>query len=200
MSNYNIHEISSWTPDNSHSNAGITSQTLTQFEITSQDFFLSGEDDIVKVGVSLNGVVRYVYGVQVDQIPQQVGSLIVVDFDGNVYGDLMTGGTFHSTQYYTPTSANISLALNSYNLSPNLQVATYGKDFKAYNSTLSYTIQAPQQRLVYNTRFKSLYNLNEKILIDSCNNNVYKVAPSELSAVAVNGRIKSALNFNVFIK
>jgi hypothetical protein len=167
---------------------------------SSQNNFASVDDDIIKLGVTLNGVVRYIYGVQTDQVPLQSGSEVTVDFDGNVYGDLLTGSTFASWEYYSPNVSDISIELTNYNISPSLSVATYGKDFKAYNSTLSYNIQAPQQRLVYNTKFKTLYNLNQKILWDSCDNNVYSVVPSELSAVAVNGRIKSALNFNVFIK
>jgi len=199
MSDYNIYEVSSWTSD-THSNATIASQTLTQFEISSQNNFASGDDDIAKVGITVDGVVRYVYGVQIDQVPQQVGSIVTISFDGNVYGDLLAGATFYSFEYYTPNAADVSIELNNYNLSPSLTVSTYGKDFKAYHSTLSYNIQAPQQKVVYNTRFKTLYNLNEKVLLDSCDNNVYSVSPSELSAVAVNGRIKTALNFNVFIK
>lgn len=201
MSDYNIYEVSSWTSD-THlpAQTSIFSQTLTQFEISSQNIFASGDDDIVKVGVTVDGVVRYVYGVQIDQVPQQVGSIVTISFDGNVYGDILTGAAFYSFEYYTPSTADVSIELNNYNLSPSLTVSTYGKDFKAYHSTLSYNIQAPQQRVVYNTRFKTLYNLNEKVLLDSCDNNVYSVSPSELSAVAVNGRIKTALNFNVFIK
>jgi len=199
MSDYSIYEVSSWTSDN-HTNVSIASQTLTQFELSSQNNFASGDDDIIKLGVTLNGVVRYIYGVQIDQVPLQVGSTVTVAFDGNIYGDLLTGSAFASWEYYTPNVSDISIELTNYNISPSLSVATYGKDFKAYNSTLSYNIQAPQQKLVYNTKFKTLYNLNQKILLDSCDNNVYSVVPSELSAVAVNGRIKSALNFNVFIK
>lgn len=199
MSDYNIYEVSSWTSD-THPSMNKNSQTLTQFVITSSNNFASGDDDIIKLGVTLNGVVRYIYGVQTDQVPNQIGSTVTVDFDGNIYGDLLTGSTLTSWEYYSPNVDHVSIELNNYNLSPSLTVSTYGKDFKAYHSTLSYNIQAPQQRVVYNTRFKTLYNLNEKVLLDSCDNNVYSVSPSELSAVAVNGRIKTALNFNVFIK
>jgi len=199
MSDYNVYEVSSWTSE-THPSVSIDSNTLTQVVLSSSNNFASGDDDIIKLGVTINGVVRYIYGVQIDQVPNQVGSTVTVSFDGNVYGDLLTGATFSSWERYPQVASDVSIGLKSYNISPSLSVATYGKDFKAYNSTLSYNIQAPQQKLVYNTRFKTLYNLNQKILLDSCDNNVYSVVPSELSAVAVNGRIKSALNFNVFIK
>lgn len=199
MSDYSIYEVSSWTSD-THSNAGITSQTATQFEITSQDTFGSYDDTLVKVGVNVDGVTRYVYGVHIDQVPQQVGAIVTIAFDGNVYGDLLSGSTFVSYEYYNPNANHVVLELNNYNLSPSLTLATYGKDYKPYHSTLSYNIQAPQQRVVYDSKFRKLYNLNDNILLDSCNNRVYSVVPSDLSAVAVNGRIKTALTFNVFIK
>lgn len=199
MSDYNIYEVAPWTSQ-THGSMGVSAQTLTEFKLSAQDAFLCGDEDIIKLGVVINGVTRYVYGIQADQEPLVGAFRLTILFDGNVYGDLLSEGTPSTFQFYASTANDVSLSLINYNLSPSLSVATYGKEYKPYNSSLSYKISAPQQRIVYNTRFKTLYNLNEKVLVDLCRQTVYSVSPSDLSAVAVNGKIKSVLNFNVFIK
>ena len=199
MSDYNIYEVASWTSE-PHSSMSVSAQTLTEFKLSDQNSFSCGDEDIIKLGVVINGVTRYVYGVQADQEPLVGGFRLTISFDGNVYGDLLSVGTPSTFEFYAPTPADVSISLTNYNISPSLSVATYGKDYKPYHSSLSYNISAPQQRLVYNTSFKTLYSLNEKVLLDSCQQFAYSVSPSELSAVAVNGRIKTALNFNVFVK
>tara|TARA_B110000908_G_scaffold63842_1_gene77661 strand:- start:2757 stop:3356 length:600 start_codon:yes stop_codon:yes gene_type:complete len=199
MSDYNIYEVASWTSQ-THSSMGVSAQTLTEFKLSAQNSFSCGDEDIIKLGVVINGVTRYVYGIQADQEPLVGEFRLTISFDGNVYGDLLSEGTPSTFEFYASTANDVSLRLINYNLSPSLSVATYGKEYKPYHSNLSYNISAPQQKIVYNTRFKTLYNLNEKVLVDLCQQSVYSVSPSELSAVAVNGKIKSALNFNVFIK
>ena len=200
MSDHKVYRIGSWTTV-LLGTTGVTSQSEDQFSITAANSSPSAEDELVKIGFTISGIVKYVYAVQVDQIPQQQGSVIVLSFDGNVYGEFVSDGTLTSFEYYTPSASDVVMNTNSYNLSPNFNVATYGKSFTPYNYTESYDISIPQQRLVYNEDLRSLYNnYDEKVLYDTCERRSYKVSPTDLSAVAVNGSIKSEINFNVLIK
>lgn len=200
MSNHKVYRIGSWTTV-SLGSAGVTSQSENEFSIATQNGTPSAEDELVKIGFTISGIIKYVYAVQVDQIPQQQGSVIVLSFDSNVYGEFVSQGTLTSFEYYVPSASDVVMNTNSYNLSPNFNVATYGKSFTPYNYTESYDISIPQQRLVYNEDLRSLYNnYDEKVLHDTCEKKAYKVSPTDLSAVAVNGRIKSEINFNVLIK
>ena len=200
MSEYNIYNVPSWTVS-SLGVAYVSSQSGNEFSITAQNFFPSGEEDVVKIGFTILGIVKYVYAIQIDQIPQQQDFVGVFSFDGNVYGDLVSSGTFTSFEYYIPDSNDISIEIDHYNISPRFTVSTYGKEYIPYNFTEAYNISVPQKRLIYNDKFKSLYNnYNEKVLVDICSFKAYKVSPTDLSTVAVNGKIKSALNFNVIIK
>ena len=203
MSDYSIYKISSYIVHNvdlKFESVGDGTFTLIEEQSPSPTFPVNLYD-IVRVTVLHNGVYKFIYGVYQDQTYDGSDFRLVCGFDSNVYGGLAEAETDVIKLEYFPLPSTPILELNSYNLSPNFQVATYGKKFTPYNYKESYTISVPQQRLVFDSGLKSLYNnYRDKVLVDSCNNRAYSVSPSELSAVAVNGRIKTALNFNVLIK
>ena len=203
MSDYSIYKISSYSVHNvdlKFESVGDGTFTLIEEQSPSPNFPVNLYD-IVRVTVLHNGVNKFIYGVYQDQTYDGADFRLVCGFDSNVYGGLAEAETDVIKLEYFPLPSTPILELKSYNLSPNFQVATYGKDFKPYNFRESYNISVPQQRFSYGESVKSLYNnYDDKVLVDACNERAYSVSPTELSAVAVNGQIKTALNFNVLIK
>jgi len=201
MSDYNIY-IPTYNTANINckiESVGVNSFTIIEEQSPSPSFPV-GAQDVIKVTVLHNGIQKTVYGVYQDQNYDGLDFRLICGFDSNVYGNLIEANTdIIKLEYYQLPSTPI-LELNSYSLAPSLQVATYGKSFNAYNIRESYTITAPKEKIKYNQSFRELYSLEEKVLVDSCSGKCYKVSPTELSAVAFNGRVTTALNFNVLIK
>lgn len=202
MSDFSIYRIGTWN----------TVSTVTRFESVGNDTFTiiddspsanfpANEFDIVKVTVVHNGVNKVIYAVYNDQTYDGTEYRLICDYDSDVYGGVATANTaVERLEIFALPSTSI-VDLKSYNLSPKFSVATYGKNFTPYNYEESYTITAPSERITFDSSFKALYNnYDDKVLVDTCNNRAYGVSPTDITAVAVNGRIKSALNFNVLIK
>ena len=202
MSDYSIYKIDTYVHHNQPLMfESINDETFTIIDDSPSANFPANAFDIVRVTVLHNGVNKFMYGVYNDQTYDGTEYRLICDYDSNVYGGIAEANTSVVKLEIFALPSTPILELNSYTLSPNFQVATYGKGFTPYNYRESYTISVPQQRLVFDSGLKSLYNnYSDKVLVDSCNNKAYSVSPSELSAVAVNGRIKTALNFNVLIK
>ena len=203
MSEYNIYSISSYNTisyDCKVESVGENSFVILEEETPNPPAFPINTYDIVRVTVSQNGINKQVYGVYENQTYDGTDYRVIVGFDSNVYGNLIEANTDIIVLEYYPLPTTPIVELKSYNLSPNIQVATYGKSFNAYNVRESYTITAPKERIDYNSSFRELYSIDEKVLVDACSNKCYKVSPTELSAIALNGRVTTALNFNVLIK
>tara|TARA_R110002167_G_scaffold9942_8_gene45864 strand:- start:1098 stop:1706 length:609 start_codon:yes stop_codon:yes gene_type:complete len=202
MSDYSIYSISSYSVhsvDLKFESVSNGSFTLIEEQSPSPNFPIN-QFDIIKVTITHNGILKFVYGVYQNQTYDGTDFRLICDFDSNVYGAYIQADTDVIKLEYYQLPATSIFDLNSYSLSPSLQVATYSKSFKAYNVTESYTITAPREKSSYDKDFRELYSITEKVLVDTCNNRCYKVSPTDLSAVAVNGRITTALNFNVSIK
>jgi hypothetical protein len=204
MSDYKIYNVTSYgvhSVDLKFESVSDGTFTLIEEETPSVNFAPINLYDVVKVTVSQNGVNKSIFGVFQDQTYDGMDYRLICGFDSNVYGGLAEANTdVIKLEYFQLPTSHI-LELNNYNLAPNFTVATYGKEYKAYNYTERYSIIAPQERMPYDSDLKQLYNnYNDKVLVDTCSEKVYKVSPTELSAVAVAGKIKTALNFNVVIK
>ena len=202
MSDYSIYRVSTWnTVTTTIRFESVGNDTFTLIDDSPSASFPANEFDIVKVGVTHNGVKKYIYALYNDQTYDGTEYRLICDYDSDVYGGYASANTVLDSLEIFQLPATPVVNLSSYNLSPRLELATYGKGYKGYNFTESYNISVPQQRLTYNDGLKSLYNnYDDKILVDTCENKAYKVSPSDLSAVAVNGRIRTSLNFNVIIK
>jgi hypothetical protein len=202
MSDYSIYSVGSYTTANIDckiESVGDNNFTIIEEESPSPSFPV-GLYDIVKVTVLQNGIEKSVYSVYEDQTYNGTDFRLICGFDSNVYGNLIEADTdIVRLEYYQLPSTPI-LDLRNYSLSPNIQLATYGKSFTPYNVVESYSIVAPEERIEFGASFRSLYTFSEKVLVDTCRNVAYKVSPTDLSVVATNGKIKTALNFNVVIK
>lgn len=201
MSDYNIYIPTYSTVTTTIRFESVGTNTFTLIDDSPSAAFPANAFDIVKVTVLHNGVSKTIFGVYNDQTYDGIEYRLICDFDSDVYGGVAQANTaVQSLKIFALPSTPI-VALNSYNLSPNFKVATYGKNFTPYNYVESYNIAVPVQRFEYDAGFKSLYNnYDDKILVDSCSNRAYSIAPTELSARAVNGQLKTELNFNVIIK
>lgn len=203
MSDFNIYSVPSYqvhVVDMKFESVGTDSFVIIEEQSPSPSFPMN--DGIVKVSVVNNGITKHIFGSFISQDYDGLDFRITIGFDSIVYGSLADAETdVIKLEYCEANDLELAMEVNSYNISPSIQSATYGKSFNQYHYTESYSLSVPQQRIAYNNEFRSLYvNYNDKVLIDSCENKVYKVSPTELSSVAVNGRIKTALNFNVVIK
>lgn len=202
MSDYSIYNISSYTIVNINckiESVGADTFTIIEEQSPSPNFPVNAFD-IIKVTVSQNGVNKSLYSVYINQTYDGTDFRLICGFDSNVYGNLIEADTdVVKLEYYQLPSASI-LDLRNYSISPSIQLATYGKSFRPYHAVESYNIVAPEERIEFNASFRSLYSFDEKVLVDSCKNLAYKISPAELSVVATNGKIKTALNFNVIIK
>jgi hypothetical protein len=202
MSDYSIYRISSYITANIDckiESVGSNNFTIIEEQSPSPSFPINLYD-IVKVTVLQNGVQKNLYSVFEDQNYDGLDFRLTCGFDSNVYGNLIEVDTDVIKLEYYPLPSTSILDLKNYSLSPNIQLATYGKQFTPYHAVESYNIVAPEERVEFGANFRSLYSFDEKVLVDSCRNVAYKVSPSELSVVATNGKIKTALNFNVLIK
>lgn len=201
MSDYKIYSIASYTHHNQPLRfESVGNDTFTIIDDSPSANFPVDPFDLVKVTVLQNGVKKYIYGVYDDQTYNGIEYRLICTFDSVVYADLAQANTsVEKLEYYALPSTHI-LDLSNYSLVPELNVATYGKYSNVYNTVERYTITAPQQKLNLNQNLRELYSFSEKVLVDSCTGKAYKVSPSEISAVAVGGKITTALNFNVIIK
>lgn len=201
MSDYKIYSIASYTHHNQPLRfESVGNDTFTIIDDSPSANFPANTFDIVKVTVLHNGVNKYIYGVFDDQTYDGTEYRLICTFDSVVYADIAEANTnVEKLEIYALPATSI-LELSNYNLVPELNVATYGKYFNAYNTTERYTITAPQQKLNLNQNLRDLYSFEEKVLVDSCSGKAYKVSPGNVSAAAVGGKITTALNFNVLIK
>lgn len=202
MSDYKIYRVGTWNTVTTQIRfESVGNDTFTLIDDSPSANFPANEFDIVKVTVLHNGVKKSIYALYNDQTYDGLEYRLICDYDSDVYGGYAAANTdVYSLEIYALPATHI-LELSSYNLSPNFEIATYGKNYTPYNYEEGYNIVAPQERLTYNSSFKELYNnYDEKILVDTCENKAYKVSPTDLSVVAVGGKIKTALNFNVLIK
>lgn len=200
MSDYNIYIPTYNIATVVHRFESIDEETFTIIDDSPSASFPANDFDVVKVTIQHNGLLKTIYGVFKDQTYDGLEYRLICTYDSNVYGGIAEANTPVHTLEIFEIPANPILELKSYSLAPSLQVATYGKSFQPYNVRESYTITAPKERVQYNKNFRDLYSLEEKVLVDSCSGRCYKVSPTELSTVAFNGRITTALNFNVLIK
>jgi hypothetical protein len=203
MSDYKIYEVPAYIVHNvdiKFESVGDGTFTLIEEQSPSPNFPVN-QDDLVKVTILHNGVQKHIYGVYQDQTYDGTDFRLICGFDSNVYGGLAEAETdVIKLEYYQIPAVSL-MDVKSYNIAPSLSISTYGKNFNPYNYTESYRISVPQQKISYDNGFKKLYtSYNEKVLIDSCEQRAYKVSPADLSAVALNGRVTTALNFNVLIK
>lgn len=202
MSDYSIYQIPSYTVVSTVIRfESVGNDTFTLIDDSPSAAFPANQFDIVKVTVIDNGVKKSIFALYNDQTYDGTEYRLICDYDSDVYGGIAAANTsVHKLEIYALPATSI-VDLNSYNLSPNFRVSTYGKEYSAYNYEEFYNISVPQQRLTFDSGFKSLYNnYDDKVLVDTCNQRAYKVSPADLSAVAVNGRVTTALNFNVLTK
>ena len=204
MSDYTIYRVPAYQTHNVDMKFESVSDgefTLIEEQSPSPSFPVNG-NDIVKVKVLHNGVSKYIYALYKSQDYDGLDFRLTCSFDSDVYGGIAEAETDVITLEYVDEADLVSaIDVKGYNLSPNFTVATYGKSYNAYNFVESYNISIPQERIKYSNGFKSMYNnYDDKILVDVCDRKVYKVSPTDLSVTAVNGSIKTSLNFNVIIK
>jgi hypothetical protein len=203
MSDYKIYEVPSYDVHNvdlKFESVGDNTFTLIEEESPSPNFPVSAED-LIKVTVMNNGIQKSIYAVYQNQTYDGTDFRLFCGYDSKVYGGLAEAETDVIKLEYYPIPAYSLMDVEHYNLSPSLSVSTYGKSFTPYNYNESYNISVPQYNIHYNDDFKKLYtSYNEKVLVDSCNHFAYKISPEELSVLAINGKIKTSLNFNVLIK
>lgn len=201
MSDYKIYSVASYTHHNQPLRfESVGNDTFTIIDDSPSANFPANSFDIVKVTITDNGVKKHIYGVYDDQTYDGTEYRLICTFDSVVYADLAQANTSVDKLEIYALPATSIIELSNYSLVPELDVATYGKNFNVYNTSERYTITAPQQKLNLNQNLRELYSFDEKVLVDSCSGKAYKVAPSGISAAAVGGKMTTALNFNVLIK
>jgi len=198
INSYLLHSSNSWfIHDLSSTNFQLATTTPVPFNV----------DDVLKVVVSYNGVDREVYGVvnshKLDPLFQLY--IVTVGFDGDVYGELMRFGSLSYSNVVSVSSYEIDgvhkiMDVDIYSTVTEIELSSYSKNYKVYNSRESYSLSIPRNKYVFNSTVKQLYlGYDEKVLIDLCDRKCYKVSPGELTANSLNNKFSTSINLNVLV-
>jgi hypothetical protein len=206
MSRIFVNRINSYVLQNSNSWL-IHDVNPTDFQLATTTPVPFDVDDVLKVVVSYNGVEREVYGVvnshKLDPLFQLY--IVVVGFDSDVYGELIfPSGVVYSNlvsvSSYEIDTAHKVMDVDIYSTVTEIELSSYSKNYKVYNSRESYSLSIPRNKYVFNSTVKQLYlGYDEKVLIDLCDRKCYKVTPGELTANSLNNKFSTSINLNVLV-
>jgi hypothetical protein len=207
MSRIFVNRVNSYVPQTSNSWL-IHDVNSNNFDLSTTTAVLFNVDDVLKVIVSYNGVDREVYGIvnSYKYDPLYEVNLVNIGFDGDVYGTLLSdpsGLTYNnvvSVNSYEINDTHKIMDIDLYSTVTEIELSSYSKNYKVYNSRESYSLSIPRNKYVFNSTIKQLYlGYDEKVLIDLCDRRCYKVTPGELTANSLNNKFSTSINLNVLV-